>query len=92
MVKERESAKTLRELEERSEILSERERVLEAKIARIQTLDGLYEAIKDKFSVAREGEHVAIIVDERRDAAVVKESGAIIRLKAFWEEVKGLWR
>ena len=90
MGKERESANTLKELEEKAETLEEREYELEGKIARIKTEEGLFEAIKEKFSVIRAGEHVAIIVDERATTS----SGKILKpiwYKRMWTAIMSLY-
>lgn len=69
MVKERESAKRVENLEKETEALSAREAELRDGIARLQTEEGIVEEIREKFSVAREGEYVAIIVDEKANAS-----------------------
>jgi hypothetical protein len=90
-MKERESARVVRELEEKVEQVEGREAELEAAIARIQTEDGLIEEIKGKFSVTRPGEHVAIVVDERLKPTTTEESGESW-LSSVWQGIKGLWR
>ncbi|OHA91923.1 MAG: hypothetical protein A3J09_00225 [Candidatus Zambryskibacteria bacterium RIFCSPLOWO2_02_FULL_51_21] len=65
MFKERESARLLANLESEAKESEAREVKLREGIARLQTETGIVEAIREKFSVTREGEHLAIIVDER---------------------------
>lgn len=65
---ERESAGKVKTLEAESQALALREKELNAEIVRLKTEEGVLEEIKEKFSVTREGEYVAIIVDEKREA------------------------
>lgn len=67
-LKERESANVLRELEAKALAGEERQKELEGSIERLKTEEGIVEEIKNKFSVTREGEHVAVIIDERSRA------------------------
>ena len=67
--KERESARTVQELEEATLAAEERKDELESAIAKLKTEEGITEEIKRKFNMVREGEHVAVIVDERTAAA-----------------------
>lgn len=88
---ERKSAEKVSELEREAAELREREEELEAEIARLKTPEGVVEAIKDKFSVTREGEYVAIIIDERsRATSSKKESQGW--LAGLWQGVKNLWQ
>lgn len=70
---ERQSAERVKELEAEVKALDVREGELTASIEKLQTEDGIVEEIKEKFSAVREGEHVAIIVDERRKATTSEE-------------------
>ena len=65
---ERESANKVNNLEKETEGLSFRQRGLEESIRKLQTEEGIMEEIKQKFSVTRGGEHVAVLVDERKIA------------------------
>ena len=87
---ERKSAAKVRELESESVALALRENELEDEIERLKTSEGVIEAIKDKFSVTREGEYVAIIVDERT-RATSSEKEAEGWLAGLWQGVKDLW-
>jgi len=84
MMKERESAQKVANLEAQSEELRIREAQLQADIARLQTEDGVIEAIKEKFSVTQEGEYVAIIVDERDREATTTPSGKLGQFRDWW--------
>jgi len=90
MLKERESAGVVSGLEAKALASEERQKELEASIERLKTEEGVMEEIKDKFSVTREGEHVAIIVDERRAAT---STGVPERAwyKRFWAAIISLY-
>jgi cell division protein FtsB len=66
--KERESAELARALEEKAVALALREAELNRNIARLETEEGIREEIKERYSVTEEGEYVAVIVDEKRQA------------------------
>lgn len=68
MDKELESSARVRDLEAEAITLMLREQELKKDIARLETEEGIKEEIKDKFNVTQEGEHIAVIVDERRSA------------------------
>ncbi len=83
---ERESAGKVEALESQSAALVLREAELKEEIERLKTDEGKIEAIKDKFSATREGEFVAIIVDERRKATTTEKKGEIWYRK-FWSVI-----
>lgn len=87
---ERESAGRARDLENEAAVLAVREGELEKKIERLKTPEGVVEEIKDKFSAVREGEYVAIIVDERVEATSTEEESGEW-LKDLWQDFKNLW-
>ncbi|MBI1974256.1 MAG: septum formation initiator family protein [Candidatus Zambryskibacteria bacterium] len=68
LVKEKESRQKVEALRQEISAMTVREELLKKKIERLGTPEGLEEEIKEKFSVVREGEHAAIIVDEKRSA------------------------
>ena len=90
MLKERESSGVVSDLEAKALAGEERQKELEASIERLKTEKGIMEEIKDKFSVTREGEHVAIIIDERRAAT---STGVPERVwyKRFWAAIISLY-
>lgn len=63
--KEYESANRARSLEEKAVALVLRGEEIKADLARLQTEEGIKEEIRERFSVAEEGEHVAVIVDDK---------------------------
>ena len=87
---ERESARKVEVLESEATELALREGHVKGEIERLKTDEGVIEEIKEKFSVTQEGEHVAIIVDERARASVAGTSTAEW-LKSFWQGFKNLW-
>ena len=66
--KERESARRVGELEDKATALALREESLAEGIRRLGTPEGIMDEIKEKFSVTREGEYVAIIIDSKNKA------------------------
>ena len=91
IIKERQSAERVAGLEEKSGALALREESVGEGIKRLQTEEGILEEIKEKFSVTREGECVAIIVDDTPKTAITGTSTAEW-LKGRWEKFKNLWR
>ncbi|MEK7227501.1 MAG: hypothetical protein AAB641_01245 [Patescibacteria group bacterium] len=89
-LKERESAKRVSELETKALAREKRQEELEAFIARLKTEEGIVDEIKDKFSVVREGEHVAIIVDAREDQASTSVT-KISWYKRLWTAIMSLY-
>src|SRR5690349_8289223 len=63
MKKEYLSAKYVEDLQAKVVDLSDRQVELTKSTARLETEEGIDEEIKSKFSVSKEGEHVAVIVD-----------------------------
>ena len=90
MLKERESAARVGNLENEAMELEAREAELLAGIARLQTEEGIVEEIREKFSVTREGERVAVIVDERARATSTSGSGGSW-YKNFWDAIMSLY-
>jgi cell division protein FtsB len=88
--KQRESAMHVKELEAKVEALSNRQAELKTDISKLQTDEGIDTEIKTKFSVTREGEHVAVIVDpkdESDDSATTTPhwySGIIDKFFSLW--------
>lgn len=86
MLKERASASKVGELEEQSQALELRETELNSEIAKLQTEEGIIEEIRDKFSVTREGEYVAIIVNDRPEATTTEKTVSD-RFKEWLEKI-----
>jgi len=86
--KANESSRLSKDLEAQAVILTLREQELNEDIRRLQTEEGVKEEIKERFSVTQEGEHVAVVVDERR-AASSTEEGKLSWYKRFWIAIMG---
>ncbi len=84
---ERDNAHKVEALETQSEALVAREKSLTEKIDRLQTDEGKIETIKEKFSATRDGEYVAIIVDERKKATTTGEKPKIWYRK-MWNAIR----
>ena len=89
--KERESAQRISMLEAKALALNGRKTELEDGIEKLQTEEGITEEIKNKFSVERPGEYVAIIVDERQKASSTVVVDDKNTLNNWWKKVKSLW-
>jgi cell division protein FtsB len=89
VLKERESARLVKDLEVRAELLENREMELKNDINRLQTEEGIIEEIKGKFRVSEEGEYVAIIVEDRARVAVAEEEESLPWYKRFWNAIIG---
>ena len=90
MLIERESAHKVSNLEKEALALALREKKLEEEVNNLRTQEGIIEEIKQKFSVTREGEHVAIIVNERVKATSSATSTSEW-FKGSWQSIKNLW-
>ena len=81
--KQKESRERAKMLEEKAASLVLREAELSEAVRHLQTEEGIKEEIKERFSVTQEGEYVAIIVDERKNASSTDRS--------TWPWYKKLW-
>ena len=88
--KERESRRLAKDLKDEKAVLVEREQELKEDISRLKTEEGIQNEIRSKFSVTREGEYVAIIVDDRRLSTSTDASGPRW-YKKWWNGLKNLW-
>lgn len=84
--KERSSAKKLEELEVRTQELKARQDELTRDLEYLETEEGLAEEIREKFSVVREGEFVAILVSPTENKLEVEEEEAPW-YKRFWDAI-----
>ncbi len=90
MDKSHESAAKLNELETENAMLKERQATLQGNLAKLETDEGIMEAIRNKFNAVRVGEHLAVIV-EGRTLTASTSSGVVERLKRGWSWLLGLW-
>lgn len=90
IMKERESAGYVTNLENKVMALSDRQTELKSDITRLQTEEGIDTEIKTRFSVAKTGEHVVVIVDPRGEASST-ESESTHWYARLWQSFKNLW-
>lgn len=88
MTKERESSFILDELRAKSSSLTLREQELKEGISYLGTNEGIEDEIRDKYSVIQDGEHVAIVVDEKKTASTT-EIGSLPWYKKLWTAIIG---
>ena len=86
--KANDSAKLREDLEGQAATLVLREQELSKDIARLKTEEGIKDEIKERFSVTREGEYVAVVVDERRASSSTETKG-LRWYKRFWVAIMG---
>jgi cell division protein FtsB len=90
MKKRQESSNHVETLKAKLAELEDRKAELNKNIDRLSTPEGVDREIKEKFSVSKEGEEVAIIVDPKEPATTTEvESGPFY--KRWWNTVKSLW-
>ena len=92
MMKDQESAKYVNDLKTQIATLSNRETQLKIEIARLGTSEGVDTLIKEKFSVSKAGEHVAVIVDQPT-SLTSSSTGAIEQnwFQKLWRSFLDLW-
>ncbi|MDB5266453.1 MAG: hypothetical protein JWN89_268 [Parcubacteria group bacterium] len=90
MQKERESSTYVGSLEEKVTTLADRQAKLKTDTARLSTDEGIDTEIKTRFSVAKAGEHVVVIVDPKEKASTTEPKsgpwyqGVVSFLKSLW--------
>jgi cell division protein FtsB len=88
--KRQESAERIVSLEKKITSLEVRNEDLKDYIERLDTREGIDEEIKEKFSVTKEGEEVAVIVDPRTTGTTTEEAD-LHWYKRWWNAVSNLW-
>lgn len=86
--KEWESSARLKNLAEKAAVITLREQELKGDIARLQTEEGVKDEIKGRFNVIQEGEHVAVIVDDRGTSSSTDIS-TLSWYKKLWIAIMG---
>jgi cell division protein FtsB len=86
---ERRSAERVGSLEAEALVLDNRRRELNGEIERLKTDEGIMEEIREKFSVARDGEHVAIIVEEKTRGG--EKAAEDSWYKRFWNAIISIY-
>ena len=79
---------TLETIQAETDELANREAFLTNEIDRLQTDRGMEEALRNKFPVVKEGEHMVIIVEPDEDVAPSRSS----ETKGFWNKLRDLFR
>lgn len=87
LIIERQNAHRVSELEAESEKLLEKGEKLGLEIERLGTEEGIVEEIKEKFSVTRTGEHMAVIVDDQKKATSTENE--LSWYKRWWGVIIG---
>ena len=82
-VKERMSSESVSMIEKDYNSLKERQNMLKSEISKLNTKDGIEEEIREKYSVAKQGETVVVIVDSTSSTS----SGKIDNQKGFWQGI-----
>jgi cell division protein FtsB len=86
-VKKRESISLMNASTARLSELESRNDELDQKIKKLQTVSGVEEEIRAKFSVAKESENMVIIVREEKATSSQQNKSA-----GFWSNIKTLFR
>ncbi|HRH27133.1 MAG TPA: septum formation initiator family protein [Parcubacteria group bacterium] len=86
-LKKRESVEMMESSYLRLSELEKRDMDLELKINKLNTVSGLEEEIRSKFSVAKDNENTVIIVREEGAS-----SSEIVEKESFWSKIKSLFR
>jgi cell division protein FtsB len=84
-IKERETAKKKALMLDQIDTLHKREQVLSSDIARLKTTEGVEDTIRDKYQVAKPGEKMVIIVD---DKALQSNPDTTSSEHSFWGYIK----
>lgn len=72
--------------EARVEGLRKEKEKLSTGIAKLETEGGIEESIRDKFGLAKEGEGLIVVVDDKHEVKVPKEdSGGFLFSLMFWK-------
>jgi cell division protein FtsB len=89
MQKDRMSVASVQELKLKAAALSSRQTELDQSINRLNTGEGVDEEIKDKFSVSKPGEHVAVIVDPK-DQSTTTSTSSDPWYNRLWKNITNL--
>jgi cell division protein FtsB len=81
--KERESRILRTDAERRLEELSAQERALQHNVAKLQTVRGKEEILRDQYAVGKPGEQLIVIVEPERPATTTQEKGFLDIVHTF---------
>lgn len=89
-LKNRETGKTLNVLKNELAELTAKENNLASRVDALRTDKGIEEVIREKFKVAKEGEGVIVVVDEKSDQEITNVGGTW--LSALLENIKNYFK
>jgi len=89
-LKEQESRKNVAMVKVELEALEKRRAVLVVETDKLNTEEGVEEAIRRKFQVSRDGESVLVVVDKPLPAAAAEEKNGFFG--KMWESVSGIFK
>ena len=81
--KYRDAIRAERAMENKKEVLIEREEKLTNELNKLQTPEGVEESIRENLNVVKEGEHVIMIVEPK----AITSSGVEQTEKTFWQRL-----
>lgn len=84
--KKAESEQYVQALEKKSEDLQEEQAVLTQNIESLKTEEGIEKEVKEKYNVAKEGEHVVILVD-RQATSTESASSSRAWYQKIWDAI-----
>ncbi|MEX2014211.1 MAG: hypothetical protein WD896_02555, partial [Parcubacteria group bacterium] len=82
------SSERLKDLEDKATALILREEELRESVERLGTEEGIRDEIRERFSVAQVGEHVAVIVEDESVSSSTDDSTKAW-YKRFWSAIMG---
>lgn len=96
--KQSESAEKRRQAETELNALKERQKVLTAELERLKTQEGIEAEIRENYSLAKQGEGLAIIITDEDQRAQVQQKGSVSSVstrfssttKTITDSVRGL--
>lgn len=89
-LKEQESRKNVAMVKTELEALEKRRAILVAETEKLNTEEGVEEAIRRKFQVSKDGESVLVVVDKPLPAAINEDKRGFFG--KVWESVSGIFK
>jgi cell division protein FtsB len=83
-LKERETNRDLVKAKESLALAEARRQELTASIGILKTPQGLEKEIRDRFSVAKSGEEIVLVVDSKKEEKPVQESSSVLQRMGEW--------
>lgn len=88
MKKKHDSEQYVKDLEKQTAELENRQKELDQSVTYLKTEEGIDEEIKQRFNVARPGEHVVVIVDPKQLATTTRPENSSW-WKSLWDAIIG---